>query len=103
RVFTCQPSKPVDEAACARTILSSLGRRAYRRPVTSADLDPILQQYAGGRAQGTVDNGIEQGLRLILANPKFIFRTETSPDAAGPIDRNAAGPNDKTRPAVARV
>jgi len=79
RVFTCNPAKPADEAACARTILTGLAKRAYRRPVTTVDLDPILQQYTDGRAKGTFDNGIEQGLRLILANPKFIFRTETAP------------------------
>ncbi len=82
RVFTCHPSKPGDEAACARTILSALAKRAYRRPVTSADIDPILQRYTDGRTKGTFDNGIEQGLRLILANPKFIFRTESAPAAA---------------------
>ena len=92
RIFTfpCQAPKG-DETACAKTTLSALAKRAYRRPVTSGDLDPILQQYADGRAKGTFDNGIEQGLRLILANPKFIFRTETTPDAA-------AGPSDRTRP-----
>ena len=95
RVFTCRPSKPADDTACGRTILTALAKRAYRRPVTSADLDPILQRFADGRTKGTFDNGIEQGLRLILANPKFIFRTETSP--------NAAGPNDRTRPTVAKV
>jgi cytochrome c551/c552 len=103
RVFACQPSKPADDGACARTILSGLARRAYRRPVTSADLDPILQRFADGRTKGTFDNGIEQGLRLILANPKFIFRTETSPDATAPNDGTAAGPNNRTRPAVTRV
>jgi Protein of unknown function (DUF1592)/Protein of unknown function (DUF1588)/Protein of unknown function (DUF1587)/Protein of unknown function (DUF1585)/Protein of unknown function (DUF1595) len=81
RVFTCQPTKTADESACARTILSGLAKRAYRRPVTSADLDPVLQRFTEGRAKGTFDNGIEQGLRLILANPKFIFRTEAAPGA----------------------
>jgi len=103
RIFTCQPSKPADEATCARTILSGLARRAYRRPVTNADLDPVLQRFADGRAKGTFDNGVEQGLRLILANPKFIFRTETSPDVAGPDDRTTAGPQNRTRPAVAKI
>ena len=50
--------------------------------MTSADIDPILQRYADGRAKGSFDNGIEQGLRLILANPKFIFRTESAPAGA---------------------
>ncbi len=92
RVFSCQPSKAADESTCARTILSGLAKRAYRRPVTSADLDPILLRFTEGRAKGTFDNGIEQGLRLILANPKFIFRTESAPEMAGL--------NGKTRPAA---
>jgi len=88
RVFTCHPSTSSgqaaskEEAACARTILTTLARRAYRRPVTGADVDPILERYTVGRAKGTFDNGIEQGLRLVLANPKFIFRTETAPVGA---------------------
>ncbi|HEY6613608.1 MAG TPA: DUF1592 domain-containing protein, partial [Vicinamibacterales bacterium] len=88
RVFTCHPSTSSgqaaskEEAACARTILTTLARRAYRRPVTSADVDPILERYTIGRANGTFDSGIEQGVRLVLANPKFIFRTETAPVGA---------------------
>jgi hypothetical protein len=82
RVFVCQPTKPAEEANCARIILKTVAGRAYRRPVTSADIDPLLQRYADGRAKGGFDNGIEQGLRLILANPKFVFRTESAPAGA---------------------
>jgi hypothetical protein len=107
RVFSCRPeqgrgAKTADEPTCARTILSGLAKRAYRRPVTSADLDPIMLRFAEGRAKGTFDNGIEQGLRLILANPKFIFRTETSPDVAGPNSRTRAAAQTDS-PAIARV
>jgi cytochrome c551/c552 len=101
RIFTCQ-AKAGDETSCARTILSTLARRAYRRPVTTADLDPILQRFAEGRAKGSFDDGIEQGLRLILANPKFIFRTETAPDAAGPNSRTRPTAQS-AGPAIARV
>jgi len=87
RIFTCRPGErrggpsgpPVDETPCARTILSSLARRAYRRPVTEDDMAPIMSLYEQGRKKGTFENGIEHGLRLILANPKFLFRTETAP------------------------
>ncbi len=79
RVFSCKPAKPTEEAGCARTILSSLARRAYRRPVTDEDMTPIMNLYAEGRKKGTFDNGIERGLRLILASPKFLFRTEAAP------------------------
>jgi mono/diheme cytochrome c family protein len=94
RVFTCQSTgaSTAAETTCARTILTNVAKRAYRRPVTNADMDPIMERYAAGRGKGTFDNGIEQGLRLILANPKFIFRTETAPDVAGS--------NSRTRPAV---
>jgi mono/diheme cytochrome c family protein len=79
RVLSCRPAKASEEASCARTILSSMAKRAYRRPVTSADMEPILARYDEGRKKSTFDGGIEQGLRLILANPKFLFRTETAP------------------------
>ncbi len=92
RVFTCHPStspgqgpSAAAETTCARTILTNLAKRAYRRPVTNADMDPILERYAAGRGKGNFDNGIEQGLRLILANPKFIFRTESAPDATARV------------------
>ena len=79
RVFTCRPAGAAAESACARTILSGLARRAYRRPVTEEDMAPIMNLYAQGRKKGTFDTGIEQGLRLILASPRFLFRTETAP------------------------
>ncbi len=82
RIFTCRPSAPAEEAACARTILSSLAKRAYRRPVTAEDIDPLLALYEEGRQAGTFESGVERGLRLILASPRFLFRTETAPAAA---------------------
>ncbi|HET9192800.1 MAG TPA: DUF1592 domain-containing protein [Vicinamibacterales bacterium] len=81
RIFTCKPAKAAEEAGCARTILSTIARRAYRRPVTDADMAPVMALYAEGRKKGTFEHGIEHGLRLVLANPKFIFRTESSPAA----------------------
>ncbi len=82
RIFSCRPVKAAEESACARKILSTIARRAYRRPVTEADVQPLLARYEVGRQKGTFEAGVEQGLRLILANPKFIFRTETEPRAA---------------------
>ena len=75
KVLTCRPKGAADESACARTILATLARRAYRRPVTQADMNPLLARYEAGRSKG-FEAGIEQGLRLILANPKFVFRIE---------------------------
>jgi mono/diheme cytochrome c family protein len=79
RLFICRPVSATDETGCAQKILTAVTRRAYRRPVTDADMAPVMEMYAAGRKKGSFDNGIEQGLRLVLASPKFLFRTEASP------------------------
>jgi hypothetical protein len=78
RVFACRPNNVSDELPCARKILSSLARRAYRRPVGDQDMELLLSFYQAGRNKGNFDSGIESALRLILADPKFLFRY--SPD-----------------------
>jgi hypothetical protein len=56
--------------------------------VTADDLDPLMELYEAGRAEGgTFDAGIEQALRLVLSSPKFLFRVETPPAAAGGVER----------------
>jgi mono/diheme cytochrome c family protein len=91
RIFTCRPGTTTapaagSESGCARTILSNLARRAYRRPVTADDVDPLMELYAAGRAERrSFDASIEQALQLILASPKFLFRVETPPDAKARI------------------
>jgi hypothetical protein len=84
RIFGCRPARAAEEPACARRVLTTLARRAYRRPVTDADMAPVLAMYEAGRKKGSFDQGIEQALRLVLANPKFLFRTEADVTAAGP-------------------
>jgi mono/diheme cytochrome c family protein len=85
RIFVCRPSGPQDELACARQILSTLARRAYRRPVTEEDLAVPLSLYQQGHAQGGFEAGIEAGLAAILVSPHFLFRIERDPEgvAAG--------------------
>ena len=64
------------EEACATKILSTLARRAYRRPVTKADTARLLTFYRAGRAKGSFDTGIQMALRRLLASPNFVFRVE---------------------------
>ena len=82
RVFICRPAKAAEEAGCAKTILSTLARRAYRRAVTDEDLKVLLAFYNDGRARGGFDAGIELALQRILVSPSFLFRTEFAPAAA---------------------
>jgi mono/diheme cytochrome c family protein len=79
RIFECRPSRPADEARCAEQIISTLTRRAFRRPSTPEDLEVLMNFYEGGRAKGTFDEGIELVLRRIIASPEFIFRAEREP------------------------
>ena len=88
RIFVCTPANSKDEVACANKILSTLARRAYRRPVTDGDMETLLSFYQSGKNQGgNFESGIENALRLILASPKFLFRTEPDPAriAAGSV------------------
>jgi len=83
RIFSCHPANSAAELPCARQILTSLARRAYRRPVTGADLETLLSFYQSARNKKNFEAGIQNALRLILTDPKFLFRTETdSPNAA---------------------
>lgn len=86
RIFVCEPPESQDgpptpdETACARTILEALARRAYRRPVSDADLEPLMAFYAQGRSAGSFDAGIQLALKRLLVAPEFLFRVQSDPD-----------------------
>lgn len=84
RLFVCRPagSDKRQEEECASEILSMLTRRAYRRPVTEADVDGPLAFYREGRAEGDFDSGIAMALSAVLANPEFLLRVESDPESA---------------------
>ena len=86
RIFVCRPPAGDEGAAheCAREILSTLARRAYRRPVTERDLDVLLSFYEDGLRDGGFEAGIELGLRRLLAGPEFLFRVVRDPAEAAP-------------------
>jgi cytochrome c5 len=82
RVFVCTPKTAAQEQPCASTIFSTVARRAFRRPVTKADLDAPMAIYKDERsAGGNFEAGIRTGLARILTSPSFLFRSETSPAA----------------------
>jgi hypothetical protein len=84
RIFTCTPKTAAEELPCAKQIISTLARHAYRRPVTDADLELLLNFYQKGRNKGSFDAGIETALRLILTDPKFLYRIESDPAGIAP-------------------
>jgi mono/diheme cytochrome c family protein len=100
-IFVCRPAQPAQEPACARTILTTLARRAFRRPVTSADIQPLYAFYEKARANGQprrsgaesgnqrseaesgdFDRGIQAAIEAMLVSPEFLFRIERDPATA---------------------
>jgi cytochrome c5 len=80
KIFVCRPAIPRDEGTCARTIIATLVKHAFRRPATPADLKSLTEFYLAGRSEGgTFDDGIEAALQRVLADPEFVYRGEREP------------------------
>ena len=93
RVFTCHarmssrrssPGIEASEGGCARQILTTLARRAYRRPASAKDLATLMTFFEEGRRGATFDDGVELALRFLLASPQFLVRAEREPATARP-------------------
>ena len=91
RIFVCQPassnedqSPNASEVGCATRILSTLARRAYRRPPTSDDVQTLLGFYQRARSDGSFDAGIRAALERLLVSPDFLFRIEADPAGVAP-------------------
>jgi mono/diheme cytochrome c family protein len=96
RIFVCRPASAAEELPCARRILSTLVRRAYRRPATEADLKDLMPFYEQGRRgapsaalpagasaeSGSFDLGIQKALERLLVSSQFLFRIEREPATA---------------------
>jgi hypothetical protein len=69
----------------AREIIGRLLRRAYRRPVSDADLEKPMQFFREGSAEGAgFEAGIENALGAILVSPQFLLRVESDPPGIAP-------------------
>jgi hypothetical protein len=77
KIFLCHPASAEEEAPCAHRIIEHLARLAFRRPVTDADLHPLLAFYEAGRRNEGFEAGIRDALAGILASPWFLYRVET--------------------------
>jgi Protein of unknown function (DUF1592)/Protein of unknown function (DUF1588)/Protein of unknown function (DUF1587)/Protein of unknown function (DUF1585)/Protein of unknown function (DUF1595) len=84
RIFRCRPATRAEEPACAERILADLAHRAYRRPVTADDLQPLLALYRQGAESGGFESGVKLALQRILVSPGFLFRMEFDPPEAAP-------------------
>ena len=79
KLFLCRPTSQGDETACARTILTTLARRAYRGPVSPGEIETLMEFYKRGRQPGDFDSGIQEALARVLVAPRFVYRAEEEP------------------------
>jgi len=83
-ILVCTPKAPADEAPCAKRILSTLAERAYRRPVSDAEVKTLLGFYETGRRERGFDAGVQAAIERMLVSFNFLFRMESDPPAAAP-------------------
>ena len=84
RIFTCRPTAPTEESACATEIVKRLGALAYRSPMSNEDVRKLMMFYEQGRKEGDFEEGVRMALQAMLASPKFLFRLEEVPAGARP-------------------
>ena len=84
RLFVCRPASAATEDDCAKRIVSTVARRAFRRAVTDADIEAPMRFYKEARAAGDFDDGVEMALRAVLASTEFLFRIERDPRTVKP-------------------
>jgi mono/diheme cytochrome c family protein len=97
KILQCRPTAAAQETGCARRILTSLARQAYRKPVDPATTETLMNFYARGRKAGNFERGIESALQFILASPEFLFRVEPDPADGRPSVTGGRPPADSAR------
>jgi mono/diheme cytochrome c family protein len=83
-IFSCRPTAPGEELACAREIVGGLAAEAFRGPVAEADFAALMRLYDQGRQERGFESGIAAAIEAILVSPQFLFRLE-------PVRAGAAG------------
>jgi len=79
RILVCRPASAAEELPCARQILSTLTRRAFRRPVQDAEMTTLMNFYQQGRKNADFETGLQQALARVLVAPAFLYRVEEEP------------------------
>jgi hypothetical protein len=98
-VFLCD----IHVAGCTRTIITSLARRAYRRPVTQQEIDELVAQMTRVKQRGDPpEEQLVVGIEAILVSPDFLFRIEKDHPVrtATPAAALAAKPSAATTPTL---
>jgi len=84
RIFSCYPDKADAQELCAKQIITSVAKRAYRRPVSDEDLSELFMYYQDGVKEGGFEGGVRGAITGILASPFFLYRGERVPAGLRP-------------------
>jgi mono/diheme cytochrome c family protein len=84
RILVCHPANEREEKPCARKIILSLARRAWRRPVTESDIQELMHFYDAERMKANFERGIQKAVERLLVSPQFLFRIERDPNDIAP-------------------
>jgi hypothetical protein len=80
KIFTCQPQNAQQESTCARQIISTLTKKAFRRPIRESDMETLMNFYTQARNETkSFDSGIQTAIQRILVDPEFLYRSELEP------------------------
>ena len=84
KIFSCYPKAAAEQRSCANSIVSTLARQAFRKPVTEADIKPLMAFYDSGEKEGGFETGVQKAVMAILSSTKFLYRAEPLPADAKP-------------------
>jgi mono/diheme cytochrome c family protein len=80
KILICDPNSGT---ACVQKIVAELAHRAYRRPVTPAEIAALMKFVAMAKAERqTPEQGLQLAIQAMLVSPKFLFRMERDADAS---------------------
>ncbi len=68
--------------SCVTAFVQTFGERAYRRPLTSAEQDALLELYGTGSNEQSAQEGVRWVLEAMLQSPHFLYVVELGQPAA---------------------
>jgi hypothetical protein len=75
---------PLDSRKAAQHLLAGFLRKAYRRPVDAAEVEPFMKLYDRAAERGDpYEERIKLAVSGVLVSPKFLFRVEKANPAPG--------------------
>ncbi len=83
----CTPKTAADEKACGATWLAQFGGKAFRRPLTAAELADYSAFFEGERANADFKGAVQLTTEVILQSPQFLYRVEVGDPTTAAADR----------------